>query len=120
MIILLLLSTTLLLILSKFLDCYTTSKYMKSVSMERNRLARTLMLKYGKENVIWGVFGLTIIISLLSLWLVWKIQTEWYWRLTYIVLGVFISYAQFAVAYTNYSGKLNLFTRWLMKRKHYR
>lgn len=93
---------------------------MKSVSMERNQMARVLMLKYGKETVIWSVFGLTIIIVLLSFWWVWKIQTEWYWQWTYIVLGLFISYAQYAVAHTNYTGKVNLFTRWLMKRKHYR
>lgn len=114
------LSTTILLIFSKFLDCYITSKYMLSVSMERNRLVRKLMYRFGKETVIWSVFGLTVVIALLSFWWVWKIQTEWYWQWLYIILGLFISYAQFAVAHTNYSGKANLFTRWLMKRKYYR
>ncbi|MCO5236636.1 MAG: hypothetical protein M9933_10250 [Chitinophagaceae bacterium] len=114
-----LLLTTTLLILSKFLDCYTTSRYMKIVSMERNRLARKWMYRYGKNMVIWVVFALLVIISLFSFWWVWKVRTAWYWQWGFIISGLLLSYAQFSVAHSNYSGKLNYFTRWLIKRKYY-
>lgn len=56
--------TAILIIVSKYLDCWTTVHRIKSTSDEQNPIARRLMKKYGIAKVIWGIFILTLLSSL--------------------------------------------------------
>lgn len=115
-----LLLVSLSIIITKFFDCYTTSRYMSSIDMERNRLARRWMKKYGKEKVIWGGFFLAIIITgIACIGVVW-ITPQWYYKVLYIVLGLIVSVAQFLVALANYQQKHNWFTKILLRWKPYK
>lgn len=110
-------TASLLLFVSKFFDCYTTVKYMKSVTHERNRLARWMMQRVGVQWTVWTVFLLSVVVVLASLWLVENYYNDRYSQWFYILLALFISYIQFAIAHSNATGRLNVVTRRLMKRK---
>jgi len=113
----LLIISTFLIIATKFLDCYTTHLRIKHPAQERNLLARKLMLRFGIKTVIWGIWGISIVLSVLCLWLLFKYYNQWYYRWTYVLLALLISFTQSAVAYTNHTGKVNRFTRWLINSK---
>lgn len=105
-----------LIILSKFLDCYTTSVRISSAGQERNPFARKLMKRFGIQNVIWGIFVLTILIVLFTLWMLLTYYDSLIYKLLFVFAGLFISIIQFAVAYTNNTGKLNTITKFLLRR----
>lgn len=107
-------------IVTKFLDCYTTHIKINDVTQERNQFARNLMYRYGKTKIIWGIFLFTIVIVISSHWILIKyyFQTPWIWG--YIILALIISVFQLAVAHTNYSRRCNIFTKWLLKIKPFK
>ncbi|MCO5232090.1 MAG: hypothetical protein M9958_13140 [Chitinophagales bacterium] len=117
---LLLLLSSFLIILTKFLDVHSTLSRISSPEQERNIWVRQWMRKYGIKKVIWGIFLISVLIVGLSFYLVLKIYTEWYFQWLYVFMAIVISLSQLAVAHSNYMGKSNVFTRWLMKKKHYR
>ena len=110
--------TAALLIVSKFLDCYTTDVGMggskENISNERNPIGRFLMKMLGVRGAIWGVFAFTVIISV---WIAYECITEKHalYTVGFIVLGVVISMMQFDVARCNMNGKRTFFTRGLEK-----
>lgn len=103
-------------IVSKFFDCWTTSVQITNPSQERNPIARNLFKRFGSQKVIWGIFGLTILIVGISLWFLFTIYNTNIYKALYLIIGLIITIAQFAVAYTNKTRKLNFVTRILMKR----
>ena len=103
-----------LLIVSKFLDCYTTQFEMKEINEENNRIAKYLMNRFGKSVIIWGVFIIVIIISILLMFKGLN-TTSILYRWGFIILAVFISILQFSVAYANHTKKLTFFTRIISK-----
>jgi hypothetical protein len=103
-----------LIIISKFLDCYTTSSQITSVTQERNPLARNIMRRLGVHTTIWGIFGLTIIIVGFSIWLLFSFYDTTFYKALFIGIGLFVALTQFAVAYTNKTKRLNKFTRFLL------
>ncbi|MFA5010649.1 MAG: hypothetical protein WC644_01735 [Ignavibacteria bacterium] len=110
--------TAVMLIVSKFLDCYTTdvkaSKTADKAGYEVNPLTRCLMIKLGFRNVIWWGFVLiSIFVSLIA----YEVMTEnnIYYSIGYISLGFTISLAQFDVAGHNYYNTQSFFTRTLWK-----
>ncbi len=107
---------SILIVFSKFFDCWTTSIQIINPSQERNPIARNLFKRFGSQKVIWGIFGLTILIVGISLWLLFTIYNTNIYKALYLILGLIVSIAQFAVAYTNKTRKLNFVTRILMKR----
>lgn len=114
----LIIATAIMLIVSKFLDCYTTdvraSKLTDKAGYESNPLARYLMRKLGFRNVIWWGFVLiSIFVSLIA----YEVMTEnnIYYSIGYISLGFTISLAQFDVAGHNYYNTQSFFTRSLWK-----
>ncbi len=99
--------TACLLISSKFLDCYTTVKYVRHAGRERNRIIRPFMRRYGMKATIWAVFVLVVVITLLSVWMLHTVFDHWAWKVMFVVVGLVDSAFQFAVAHTNWSGRLN-------------
>ncbi|MCO6463394.1 MAG: hypothetical protein J5I52_04515 [Saprospiraceae bacterium] len=103
--------TTLMMIISKYMDCITTANRVKHPSQEQNPFARMLMSKYGIQPVIWGIFALTVLIVLTAIWLVYNVYSDTESQILFIFLGMTISIFQFAVALSNKTGKLNIFTK---------
>jgi hypothetical protein len=105
---------SILIIFSKFLDCQTTARRITNPMQEQNPITRALMLRFGTMNVIWAIFIISILIVLLSLWLVFGVYTSNLHKLTFIMGGIFVSLVQFAVAHTNKTMELNLITKFLL------
>ena len=105
-----------LIVISKFLDCWTTSRQITNPNQERNPLARNLFKRFGSQLVIWIIFVLTIIIVGISVWLLFSFYNSYLYKSMYIIIGLLVTTAQFAVAYTNKTRKLNFVTKFLMKR----
>ena len=104
-----------LVVLSKFLDCLTTAWRIRTPTMERNPIARRLMIRFGTHATIWGVFAVSIAITALSLWLVLTFYNTPFYRITFIVIALILSLVQFAVALNNHSGRVNGITRVILK-----
>jgi len=100
-----------LLIISKFLDCYTTSKNIQSVAHESNPIARKLMNKFGIKTTIWAIFVLTIFIVIFSLFLINSLFNTFTYKLLFVLTGLFVSVIQFAAAHSNKNQRLNFITR---------
>lgn len=109
-----------LIIISKYLDCYTTSSQITSVTQERNPLARKIMKRLGVHTTIWVIFGLTIIIVGISIWLLFSFYDTTFYKVLFIALGLFVALTQFAVAHTNKTKRLNMFTRFLLTKMYNR
>ena len=106
---------SILIIVSKFLDCQTTASRITNPMQEQNPITRKLMLRFGTMKVIWSIFIISILIVLLSLWLIFGVYTSNCHKLTYIIGGIFVSLVQFAVAHTNKTMELNPVTKLLMR-----
>lgn len=107
----------LMIVSSKFLDAYTTSKRIKSVAHERNPVARNLMKLIGTHTAVWLLF---MVIFLVVIFVLFKIYTATQhipsgYKVAFIVIGIFISVLQFAVAHTNYYRRKNFITSFLLK-----
>ena len=106
---------SILIIFSKFLDCQTTARRITNPMQEQNPITRGLMLRFGTMNVIWAISIISILIVMLSLWLVFGVYTSDVHKLTFIIGGMFVSLVQFAVAHTNKTMELNLITKFLLR-----
>lgn len=102
------------LIISKFLDCLSTSIRIGSVEHEQNRFARKTMELLGIQTTIWLVFLLSILIVVVSTFYVLN-RYSLLFSLSFIVLGIFIGIVQLAVARNNYFRKQNLITKFLFR-----
>ncbi|HQH19612.1 MAG TPA: hypothetical protein PKZ43_08660 [Bacteroidales bacterium] len=103
-------------IISKFFDCYTTFSQITNINQERNPLARKTMKKFGIHKTIWVVFVLSIFIVIISVWMLQAFFDNLFYKILFIALGTIISIFQFAVAYTNQTKRLNIFTKLLLKK----
>ena len=54
--------TSVALVASKFLDCWSTASQMDGIDDETNPLARAAMQRFGPGAAIWGVFGVVLLI----------------------------------------------------------
>jgi len=106
-----------LLILTKFLDVMSTLYRIHHASQETNPIAGRWMAKYGVKRVSWGVFVVVVVIVILSSFIVWISPFKTLALTIFILLGLFVSIVQSAVAYANYKGRNNLVTR-IVRRVH--
>lgn len=110
----LILTTSALLILSKFMDCYTTIKYVQNLNAETNKIAKMLMIKFGFKSTIWGIFLFVLIVTLVYTFMVLNLNNS-ILTIGFILLGSLISVFQFSVAKYNKTKKHNIFTKWVLK-----
>jgi L-asparagine transporter-like permease len=110
----LVLTTSALLILSKFMDCYTTIKYVKNLNAETNQIAKMLMIKFGFKSTIWALFLFVLIVTLVYTFMVLNLNNL-ILTIGFILLGSLISVFQFSVAKYNKTKKHNIFTKWVLK-----
>jgi hypothetical protein len=106
------------LVATKLLDCWSTADHLENPSEETNPLARRAMVRFGPRFTIWGIFSLVVVIVVVVGGSAYGTATDLLaethphpvkllavWG--YVVLGLFISTVQAAVAQTNRSGLLN-------------
>lgn len=110
----LILTTSALLILSKFMDCYTTIKYVQNLNAETNKIAKMLMIKFGFKSTIWGIFLFVLIVTLVYTFMVLNLNNS-ILTIGFILLGSLISVFQFSVAKYNKTKIHNIFTKWVLK-----
>ncbi|HMN32152.1 MAG TPA: hypothetical protein PKA54_02130 [Chitinophagaceae bacterium] len=77
------------------------------------------MKKFGIKKTIWGIFILSILISLLSVYLVFEWYYHWYYIMLYALGGIIVTVFQTAIAYTNHTHRLNFITKIILKFKNY-
>ncbi len=102
-----------LLILTKLLDVLSTLRRIRYASNETNPFARKLMYRWGPKATVWFVFVLAVIIIGVAGYLAYLMGPIF--QIAFILVGIFISLVQFAVAAANWSGKDNLITRQVRK-----
>ncbi len=102
--------TTILLVATKFLDCYSTNKGLTIINMETNPIARKIMNCFGKKNAIWTIFFLALIIITICSYTAIIVNSAIY-KISFIILGLLISLIQLSVAITNFGKKYNTITK---------
>ena len=103
------------LVVSKYLDCYTTSMNITGISEETNPMARGLMKRLGIQTTIWSIFVTTVIIVTVSNWLVLAYDNSSWYTVGYIILGGLVTVVQLSVALTNHTRRVNPITRLLSR-----
>ena len=84
--------TLIQLILSKFLDCWSTQKHIKFIAMEANPIASKLMQWLGVKTAIWMIFLFAVGISTFSYYVVLIEGTKS--QYLFICIGLIISVIQ--------------------------
>ena len=107
--------TAVALVMTKWLDCISTSRRISHIGQEQNGLARNLMQKMGMKQAIWLIFFIHMAIVALSLWILYQVHDQAIWEWLFIILGAGISVIQFAVAESNHRGRLNMISRLVLK-----
>jgi energy-converting hydrogenase Eha subunit E len=107
-----------LIIISKFLDCYTTSTRITSLSEEQNPIARKIMKRLGTRLAIWMIFGISIVIVGFSLWVLFVFYNTTLHKILFVLVGAFVALIQFAVSHTNYTRRTNIFTECILRLKN--
>ncbi len=104
-----------LIIVTKLWDCLTTERGIRKLGIngEQNLLIRKMMLRYGHRKIIWGVFLLTIIITVISAFYAFLLGIVG--KILCVLLAFIVSISQFAVALQNYQGRPNALSRILAK-----
>lgn len=105
-----------LVVLTKYMDCITTARALRVIEQERNPLARKLMRRIGVKTTIWGIFILTIFLVVLATYILYSERPSNLYKLAFIGAALVVSSAQAAVAHSNATGRLNMFTRFLLRR----
>jgi hypothetical protein len=107
----LLIISGILLIATKFADCYTTDVQITKelISFERNKIARFLFRKFGIRNSIWATWILTIAISVYTIYE--AINNNLFTQISVLIIALFVSFVQAGVAYANYVQKPNFVTK---------
>ena len=105
-----------LVIYTKLLDCRSTIKFVKSHSLESNKIAKIFMIKYGFKNTIWGIFFFTLIVVVFSVWYALEAK-EFLNKSLFIIIGLIVSIFQFNVAKFNRTKKMNWVTKMVSKWK---
>lgn len=101
------------LIITKLLDVLSTLRLLRDPMMETNPIARRLMLRFGMKGTVWLIFIVAIILVATSG--VIALYEGVVYQVAFILVGIFISVIQFAVAYTNWTGADTFITRTIRK-----
>jgi hypothetical protein len=79
------------LIISKFMDCYSTQVRIMDINDETNPIGRWFMKRPGTVTGIWLIFLISVVIIGLSAFLLINLYNEWYYQILFILIGTVIS-----------------------------
>jgi len=102
-------------VISKYLDVWSTLRKLESPRDEKNPLAAYLMKKWGIKWTVWGIFALVIVIVAYALLYTLVIEDTPQVKCAFIIIATLIAIVQASVVASNLSGRLNPVTQWLMK-----
>lgn len=103
------------LIISKFLDCFSTwLRIGGDYRNEQNRLTAWFMKK-DINTTIWMVLLIAVVIICFSTWTLFRFYPQPHYRIAFIVVGMLITVVQLAVAHNNYYRRPNFITRIVQK-----
>ena len=97
------------LIVTKLADVLSTLRHIRDTQHESNPYARRIMQRIGQTPAVWLVFGLSLIIIGVATYV--ALSSHWLIQIAFIILGVFVSYVQAAVAHSNATQRDNTITR---------
>ena len=97
------------LIITKLADVISMLRHIRGTQHESNPFARRIMQRIGITPAVWLVFGLSLIIVGVTTYV--ALAGHWLIQIAFILLGVFVSYVQAAVAHTNATQRDNTITR---------
>jgi hypothetical protein len=97
------------LIITKLADVISTLRHIRGTQHESNPFARRIMQRIGITPAVWLVFGLSLIIIGVATYV--ALASHWLIQIAFIILGVFVSCVQAAVAHTNATQRDNTITR---------
>lgn len=97
------------LIITKLADVISTLRHIRGTHHESNPFARRIMQRIGITPAVWMVFGLSLIIIGVTTYV--ALASHWLIQIAFIMLGVFVSYVQAAVAHSNATQRDNTITR---------
>ena len=107
--------TSLMVILTKWLDCTTTLKHINGIAMESNPIARALMYRFGIKGTVWFAFIVSIVVTVLSQFYVQVWTQHYLWDVAYVIMGLYTALIQGATALNNHQGRSNLVTKSLVR-----
>ena len=93
--------TAALLLVTKFLDCWTTGRGLRGGLHEANPICRPLMVHFGPRTATRGVFGLAVLIVAVTAAGALGTDEPWY-RAAFVALGLAIALVQAGVAFLNH------------------
>ena len=107
--------TAALLLISKFLDCYSTQvRIGGNIENENNPLAQRVMKSFKINETIWLFFLIAAVIIFLSTFMLFRMNAGILYQSVFVIIGLLITTIQFAVAHNNYFRRSNIITRFLM------
>jgi len=115
----LIITTGILIIISKLFDVLSTIKVVSSPYQEKNLFARKIMLKIGIKSTCWLIFLLVVIFVSIYTYNIFLSDKIWI-IIGFIIFGNIITVIQFAVAHYNYTRRKNLIIKLLTKTAIYK
>lgn len=99
--------------LTKAADCVSTQLYVRNAHTETNPVGKALMHKLGFTTAIWTIFSFVVV------WVAAQaaavLSGSWVVSAWFVLLSLWVSVMQLAVAWTNSTGRWNVLTRWVLR-----
>lgn len=102
-------------IASKFLDCYIASKKPEAMEQKSRGMFRRILAGTGIENESWISFFCTILVVVLSVYLLNNLYTAAPFQLLYIFTGLFTTILNLGSAHSGYFGRKNFISEKLLR-----
>lgn len=99
---------------TKFLDCASTLRHVRTAEAETNAFARRLMRRIGFGRAVWGIFGFVTVWTVAIAASVLATGNRWT-ALGYAALALLVGTVQLAVARTNSTGRFNVISRAVLR-----
>ena len=105
----LILITAIGLLLTKLADVISTLRHIRSTHHESNRMVRHIMQRMGVTPTIWLVFGISVIIIVVSTYV--ALSSHLFIQIGFVIYGIVIVLIQAAVAHNNWTHQENAITQ---------
>lgn len=99
---------------TKFLDCSSTMRHVRTAEAETNAFASLLMRRIGFGRAVWGIFGFVTVWTVAIAASVLATGNRWT-ALGYAALALLVGTVQLAVARTNSTGRFNVISRAVLR-----
>ena len=102
-----------LVVATKAADCWSTQRYVRNAQTETNPVGKFLMHKLGFTTAIWAIFS--FVVAWVAALAATSLAGSWPVSAWFMLLSLWVSIMQVAVAWTNTTGRWNALTRWVLR-----